>query len=1117
MISNGQSLENEAFHVEQSSLSNELASEPDALDYQPSEQDIILNQTPEQEQVLPEKHIEPLTSKPTKRVDLSGRGGGTYDATNPRIPYVDPNGSLTKALFMDTTSIGALMTNRVDRDINSQKVLDFNFFEYIKDDMLPYASKFALASSEQDVLEIEAQVRSELANDALIAAHPGKSLLLSIPVQLTDPVNLLPLGRVWNSFKSASTVTRAALGASTSGVGASLIQESLLQNAQLTRETQESVWNVLSAGIISGALGAGGAGLGKYRMTREQNEKAVREVNSVLMGERPSVGAMGVVEDHELANFPDAAKKALRFTQRNRLQTSQFKTSQKTAHEIFETNLYQTKNERGVASDVAVETIMIDFKKNYQSALHEAQQVYYNSLGLKDSLFQETRAKFKKPEMSYQQADQAASYVITSAKPSGNKTVDEMARIVVEKAYKPWAEKLVAAGRLEEGTTPENAAAWFHQSWNQQLIIEQGGPRARGPGTAPEALFEDFKQTQNGIKALKESPAYKDFERQIKEIRILSKKTKKKKEKNAYKKKIQELESMQLDLAPAKFKTTDIKKLRALVDDDMLWNQVDDAVDNILSQADGTLINPAFTLVKSMTPDSLKTRAILADQLSMRPWHNTSMNDVTEKIGRALAPILAFDELAKNKGFKNFDEWRLDRENSLKNEYHAAIAEKTGKEADKITKAFEADLKDINDSIKLIEGVYGAGANTLDDSLARTMSYVRQWNVLRLMGGVVIASFNDVGGQVLRNGAFQSIYHGIVPMLQSATRGKSKRDLQAMHHVMESALGLRFKSFADSESLVTYPSPWQKGFNSLMNNFGNISFINQWNDFQQLWAGTTSIHRTLSTIADFMEGKKVAQKDITRVAHLGISQQDFAYIYSQTKDMIAPNGTRTSDWTNWTVDTPEQARAQRNFVNATSKDIRSIVIEPGLGDLPTRAHTKEGKTILQFKTFSIAATTKITASAFQRRRDAEVWQGVISMLTFATASYVTSQILRGKEPDYSFENLAHEAIDRSGLLGILTEFVDVGQKLNLLPGESVSRYQSRGAVGALFGPTYGAILETLEAVSATAGLAKDKDLSARDIQAYFRLLPFQNLFYMQYLTRIAVGKVAETFDLEDNR
>ena len=1114
MESNGLSSLNDAFNVKPQTLTDELESQPDSLDFQPSVQDTIFDSMPTDEQVLPQKS--PISTEIPQRIDLSGRNT-SYSSTGLYAPVVDSDSSLTAALFRDTTTIGALMNNRSSRDIKSSAELgDFNFINYLKDDMVPYADAFAFDSSEEEMMETEAQVRQELADDALIAANPGKSILYSIPLQLTDPANLLPGGAIYKGFKSASIVTRAATGAAISGIASSSIQETLQQNAQFTRSAQESVFNVLSAGILSGALGAAGAGIGKYRFSKEQHQKAQTEINNVMMGERPSVGAMGVVENEELANIPDKIKGGLKFTARNRLQVSEFTAAQKFAHDIYETNLFQTKNEQGIASSIAVETESKQFKSDYSKAINKMQKVYFESVGVKGNTFKQTRASLKKPEMSFEQYDQAVSYVVTSDTPSGNPTVDAGAKIMQD-LYASWAKDLVAAGKLEPDAKPANAAAWFAQVYNQQLIIEQGGARARGPGTFPQALFDDFKKTQRDILNLQESSTYKSIDAEIKSLNLQLKKTKLSKEKTAIKKQISELEAKKLEIAPKKLKTSDGTKLRAIVDDDMLWNQVDNAVDNILSQADGTLLNPALSLLRSLNPSSLKERLILADQLSMRPWHKTSISGVTDMVGRALAPFLAFDKAAKAKGFKDVADWRQTVEAQLKNEYHAKMVGKTGKEAAEITKKFEEVLNDMNASIELIDGIYGQGMNVMTSQPAKYVNYWLTWNLLRLLGGIAISSIPDIGNQIMRNGAYQSIHNGIVPMLNKITAGQSKQDLQAMGHIMETALGVRIKSFADNQSLTTFPNPFERAVDSMAQNFGNLTFINQWNDLQQFWAGTVSINRTLNTIAKIVEGKKVAQKDRTRLAHLGIKERDFGYIYEQTKNNIAPNGTRLSDWTNWKVDNAEQVQAQRDFVNATGKDIRSIVIEPGLGDKPLFAHTNAGKAILQFKSFAFAATNKILISGYQRKRDAEVWQGLVSLLTFGAASYVINTKLRGQEVDYSFANMAHEAIDRSGVIGILTDVVNIAQKSNLFPGENVSRYHTRNIEGALLGPTVGAISEIFGAISAAAGTAKDKELTARDIQAFVRLLPFQNLFYLQGLNRVFVGKIAETFDLEDNR
>jgi len=283
----------------------------------------------------------------------------------------------------------------------------------------------------------------------------------------------------------------------------------------------------------------------------------------------------------------------------------------------------------------------------------------------------------------------------------------------------------------------------------------------------------------------------------------------------------------------------------------------------------------------------------------------------------------------------------------------------------------------------------------------------------------------------------------------------------------------------------------------------------------------TSINHTLDTIHKIVEGRKVLAKDRTRLAQLGIREDQFKYIYDQTKgaNNISSNGTRVADWTTWEPKTKEEAQTLRDFQNATAKDIDQTIIQPGVGDRPLVSHNAFGKTLFQFKSFGFASTNKILYSAIQRRRDAEVYTGITAMLTMGTMSYAVTQLTRGEEVKTDLKTLALEAIDRSGVLGILMEGFNIFDTLGAFGAtEGVTRYKSRGLQGAILGPTGGRLVDIGNAIK-TLTLAgyDDRDLTTKDAQKIARLAPLANIAYIRGLSEMFITQVADTFNLEENR
>jgi len=413
-------------------------------------------------------------------------------------------------------------------------------------------------------------------------------------------------------------------------------------------------------------------------------------------------------------------------------------------------------------------------------------------------------------------------------------------------------------------------------------------------------------------------------------------------------------------------------------------------------------------------------------------------------------------------------------------------------------------------------GVYGDGPNVLNSSARNLYQNFLKWNYTRLLGYMTLSSIPDAGIQVFANGPYRLVHDGLLKMFSQA-KAVSKRDLRAIGYGLETELGTRIKSYSDHQGLSTNPGPFTKGLDSLTHAFGNLSLMNQWNTLQQNIAGHVSINRTLDTIHKVVNGEKVAQKEIERVYRLGVAREHFDTIAIFTKDNIS-DGTRFADWTNWEITSAEQAESLKQFQLSVGKDIDSIVIVPGLGDRvkvgSLDANTPVGKLLFQFKTFLSSATNKLLYSGIQRRNDIDVYLGAVSMLALGGLSYISTSLVRGSEPDLSFKNLSHEAIDRSGLLGIWGETVNIGSKLLGFGG--VSRYQSRDIWGALTGPTGGALSEVLSIMNKVRGVTlNDETLNTKDAEKIARLFPLQNLAWWHGPRRALVHEGAVALGAEE--
>lgn len=580
---------------------------------------------------------------------------------------------------------------------------------------------------------------------------------------------------------------------------------------------------------------------------------------------------------------------------------------------------------------------------------------------------------------------------------------------------------------------------------------------------------------------------------------------------------ISSLEKQIIDNAPQAAKTWD-GKLHSVIEGDgvqtteeLIWDQVGQTIDHILGDSDGKLLNPFLSKLGGLTKP-FKARKLIIDQLEASPWHITDIQKIAEAHNRAMIPAIKMQAFAQQHGFKDINDFLLGTGDSIRKEFDAASVGKTGKKAQKIRAQYDTAIEDMNATVQMLQGVYGQGFNVLNSKGAEFFNNVLNWNYSRMLGHMTLASLPDMARLVMKNPLMDVLAQGIGESF-STVKKISKNDLRAIGYGIETESASQFKSYIEHQGLSTNPSPFTKGLNSLTQAFGNLSLMNPWQDMISNMSGHIAINKLLNIIHKSIEGK-ATQKELTLVARLGIKQEHFGQIAKFTKDNIY-KGTRFADWTNWEVKTAQESNALKSFQAAVSKSIDEILIIPKMGDKPLLLQQKGAfgnisKLMFQFKSYMFAATNRILYSGIQNRNDINLYLGAVAMMGMGMLGYVTSSVFRGSSDqiDLSPTNLIFEAIDRSGVLGIFGEAINIGRK-QLQLGE-VSRYKSRDAFGSVLGPTGGSAAELISLFNKINPLSSAKgEWTTKDASIIMKLMPLQNLFYLQSINRQLFHKAAE--------
>ena len=107
--------------------------------------------------------------------------------------------------------------------------------------------------------------------------------------------------------------------------------------------------------------------------------------------------------------------------------------------------------------------------------------------------------------------------------------------------------------------------------------------------------------------------------------------------------------------------------------------------------------------------------------------------------------------------------------------------------------------------------------------------------------------------------------------------------------------------------------------------------------------------------------------------------------------------------------------ALRSFVN---RDVNRTIVTPGIGDKPLWMSGDLGSVIGQFQAFAMSSVQKTLISGLQQR-DMKVLNGMMVMLGMGALSYYFKTNLAGAQVSGDPRVWAAEAVDNSGILGVI--------------------------------------------------------------------------------------------------
>ena len=1054
----------------------------------------------------------------------------------------------------------------------------FNYFDNVPEDMFNFRDRFVSARSDEEVSLIANKIRKEISDADIIASHPIASLAIGIPMSLIDPITLMPGGAVFKRADAAYGLGKSALFGATALAGAGLASEAILSPTQQARSAEESAFNVLGAALFGSVTGAAGAALSASALSKQivkDNVEVFSGTSETLTTgprDKPlsaaAVDSEYLKESEQFANLGGMISEAIAFNPILRLSNSPFLASRQAVDALFSYNIIKKKNlpeYGGWARESSLETDVKKAQGSIGKSLADYQALYFEQRGINGGLFQNTRSKLSREGLDYEAWDAEVSMAIIDGGVHSDPSIEAAAKHLTEKVFNPLRDEAIALGMLPENVSVSTASGYFTRVFNAQRIKED-------PEGFKQTIRPWFVDKNEELKSY--LPLIEDYNVKIKSAKSALTRAKRSGDKAAIKSAAARLKSIQKELndaVPKELKDSKGKVRPVLESDEQIDAIVSQTLDNILGRNEGKLLNPVMQrYMHSGKAKPLNNRHFLIPDTLIRDWTLKSASQVASIYSRGMIPVIEMAKMGDRLGLPSKNklkvgklldkkltiEDRLKKQTSgsdemlqlqreisdidtqidilespstrtdiighfteeLQNELNAAKVGKSKKENAKLERQFEQNKKDIEGGIDTILGIYGAGPNTMGSSASQFLSNIRKWNVARMMGFVAISSIPDVGNMVVRHGVMPVVRGALEPLLgKNIAKIKNTELLQDLGFASNRLNGQRAKSFLDHEGTDFETGKFTKLSDSVSQGLVNLAGMNQWQDTVQAMAGNISISRTLRVIDKWARTGNIDAKESARLNALGLGQEHWKTVHDQWKKTGGKEGgSYYTEYGDWNVSDPSVADAYRRFTSSVYDEMVSTIIEPGAGDLPLFARTETGRMLLQFRSFLISTHTKLLVSGLSRN-DADFYMGVVSMLALGGISYTASSKLKKPEEelDLSIGTLTRESLDRSGLIAVLMEGYNIGQKL--LGVNGVSRYQSRGLLGSFVGPSIGTAEDIAYILNKARRSSMDEaEFTTKDAEKVMRLFPYQNLFYLNYLNKQIAKNVATTFGARES-
>ena len=573
--------------------------------------------------------------------------------------------------------------------------------------------------------------------------------------------------------------------------------------------------------------------------------------------------------------------------------------------------------------------------------------------------------------------------------------------------------------------------------------------------------------------------------------------------------------------------------------DELIENNIKQKIDNIYDAIVGNSRNDLSDtkdFIKITKRGSFKERSLTwVDYDEMEEFLENNTFKVIEQYSRiASADNAVYSEfgtldvtnrtknLKLNKVLEAYEQKEIKLKDDLENQLIAQ--ELNDKEKEKLQTLYQKQINKLQDERKQFENDFtsyvdffrGITKDDYNDLLTKSSLLMRNYQYLTKMGSAVVSQLGDTATVVLNYG-FKSFLKNFPNLL--ATLPSKKFQLEGlklneeemklagfcMQLTLNNMMGGVSNTFTRNGDAFFSNNPLKNVIDEGVKFMNKVNFMSKADDSIKNWTGLIIQEQAIKAIKNF-ENLKNGSQDLINLNKNGIGKNNYKIIkeqldkHSYTKkgfgtNIYIPN---TQSW-----DNKEAVNLYRTFLN---NSVNSVTLNPKIQDMPIWGNKEFGKLILQFKGFTLSSINKILIPALQKK-DTDVLAFLITSFAMANIIMYAKNTLKGKKNPEKTNQIVKETLKQTSFTPLFFDINQVTSSLGIdlydTEDEREKRVDPKNFLISLGGPSVSSLADFGTAVSSTA---KDGSLTPYEQQAIKKLIPYQNLFYVDRLFNTMITK-----------